>query len=74
MRVSRTRFPDACKDCAERHPGCHGDCKRYLEAKEAHEAKKEAYKEAHRHERMLESYHVASIKRQVKLNKRRKGE
>ena len=23
-----------CKDCAERHPKCHGSCKKYLEASE----------------------------------------
>ena len=28
--------PDnTCRDCAERHPGCHSDCQKYQEFREA---------------------------------------
>ena len=31
-----------CKDCNERHPGCHGHCEKYIEDKAAHEKRKAA--------------------------------
>ena len=34
-----TRPP--CKDCSERHRGCHYDCERYLEFKAYREAERE---------------------------------
>ena len=27
----------SCKDCADRHPGCHGHCERYLKEKAEHD-------------------------------------
>ena len=39
-----------CKDCQDRHPKCHGECERYLDAK----ARLETEKEARKKERMLD--------------------
>jgi hypothetical protein len=33
-----------CKDCEERRPACHGDCEKYLAAKEEHEQIKKSGK------------------------------
>lgn len=37
----------ACKDCAERHIGCHANCERYAadveERRKLHEAERKAY-------------------------------
>lgn len=32
-----------CKDCENRHEGCHSDCAAYLSYKATREAKKEAF-------------------------------
>lgn len=33
--------PDnTCRDCAERHPGCHSDCAKYQEFREALQSNK----------------------------------
>ena len=31
-----------CKDCTERHPGCHSECETYAEFKRENEARKPA--------------------------------
>jgi len=36
------KIKPVCKDCDERHPGCHDTCGRYLEAKDEYYAKKNA--------------------------------
>lgn len=46
-----TRPP--CKDCPDRHPGCHSDCERYLEFK--------SYKDAERSE-MRKGYDAIRFK------------
>ena len=37
----------ACKDCADRHVGCHSDCERYAadvaERRKLHDAERRAY-------------------------------
>lgn len=35
-RIDSPRYPWPCKDCAERHPGCHAECERYAKAKKKH--------------------------------------
>lgn len=42
-----------CKDCRDRHIGCHADCSRYLQAKEEREKKRQII----RQEKDLEIYH-----------------
>ena len=32
---------DGCRDCTERHIGCHGECSRYKEWKEEYQKQKE---------------------------------
>lgn len=34
-----------CKDCQERHGGCHATCEKYIAQKAEHEAKKAEYRE-----------------------------
>ena len=31
---------NVCKDCTDRHLGCHSDCKKYLSSKEKYESNK----------------------------------
>lgn len=35
---------NTCKDCKERHVGCHGNCEKYIQAKELCEKRKEEYR------------------------------
>jgi NifB/MoaA-like Fe-S oxidoreductase len=47
-----------CKDCTDRHVGCHAECEKYKAVKEQ---QNEAYKimaQQYRRDRMLEDYEV----------------
>lgn len=35
--MTHTKTQPPCKDCEQRHPGCHGSCKSYINYKEKHE-------------------------------------
>lgn len=51
-----------CKDCADRNPGCHGDCQRYLSARR--QAMDEAAQEKARQRSEVEymGYHYGRCK------------
>lgn len=68
FNFKRVNTKPACKDCTERHVGCHSECAKYKEFKEQLQADKEAYFEATREENM----YLAYMKKQA--NKRRKKE
>lgn len=59
-----------CKDCAERHVGCHASCSRYAEFKAGCNAQRDA--RAGRY--VIMDYTVDTIKKQRRLahNRRRK--
>ena len=45
-----------CKDCSERHLGCHDKCEKYLKAKEEYWEKKSAiYQEKKEHSEYMTS-------------------
>lgn len=43
----------ACKDCTERHAGCHSTCQKYLSAKASWENEKRIVKEQKRLTRLV---------------------
>mgnify|MGYP006967271928 CR=1 FL=1 len=63
----------ACKDCADRHVGCHSDCERYAadvaERRKPHDAERKAY--------ICESQEIKrKIRRQdigMRISRRRQG-
>lgn len=60
----------SCKDCADRHPGCHGHCERYLKEKAEHDdlaAKRRASLEYSRY-----MYRMHNISQKIKQTKKRK--
>jgi hypothetical protein len=60
-----TNFP--CKDCAERHLGCHDSCEKYQSVKQKrHEAYMD-YVEKH----MVCAIHVDYVVRQIDKQKKR---
>ena len=53
-----------CRDCEERHVGCHGTCERYQQAKEEHETytkRIQRYKES---ESILYRHKVKSMQKE----------
>lgn len=38
----KTRTIVTCRNCPDRHIGCHGECEKYLKAKQEYEAMKVA--------------------------------
>ena len=51
-----------CKGCAERYTACWGRCKKYVEAKEAYEKRKKAYKKYTILNDLLDSVHYTGLK------------
>ena len=60
-----------CKGCTERHTSCWGSCKKYIEAKAAHEKEKEEREKAVVLYDMLESVYYNG-KKYERNNRRRK--
>lgn len=56
------KIKPVCKDCTERHPGCHDNCGRYIAAKEEYHAQKNAiYRE-----KAAESEYMSAVLRKKK--------
>ena len=52
-----------CRDCAERHPGCHSDCAKYQEFREAlRSSKLSRYGES-----VIDSYTMEKIRKGANL-------
>ena len=60
-----------CKGCTERHTSCWGRCKKYLEAKAAHDEQKKAIEKAIVLQDMIESVHYNG-KKYERNNRRQK--
>lgn len=52
-----------CKDCEDRHVGCHSECKSYIEQKNEYLAQKEVILKDKMKRHMLDEVKVAGIKR-----------
>ncbi len=55
------KIKPVCMDCKERHPGCHGNCGRYLKAKEEYLSEKDRIFKAKSAEVDYMSYVTKSI-------------
>lgn len=60
-----------CRDCQDRHPGCHPDCAAYLEARERNMAKKAVEKKNIQKHLDYVRYNIESIDRAKKRRGRR---
>lgn len=60
----------SCKDCTERHVGCHTTCEKYKAEKAEHEAKHEAEYKERLERRIANDYIIESIE---KLRSRRRS-
>ena len=60
-----------CKGCTERHTSCWGSCKKYIEAKAAHDEQKKAIEKAVVLHDMIESVHYNG-KKYERNNRRQK--
>ena len=51
-----------CKGCEERYTACWGSCKKYIDAKEAHDKQKRAIEKDIVLHDMIESVHYTGLK------------
>ena len=69
LDITRTHFP--CKDCKDRHTGCHSECPKYIKAKEDHDEKKEKIKEAIARENIVWGFKKKAITAMIKNSGRK---
>lgn len=62
------RIESTCKDCKERHLGCHQDCLAYNDAKDEYERKKEVLKEKKANDKALNSYERERVVKALRKN------
>lgn len=60
-----------CKDCRERHPGCHDSCERYRKQKSEREAELETVFKNSRKDGLVDSYKRSVVRKEKKKNERR---
>lgn len=61
-----------CKDCTERHIGCHGSCQRYLDEVEAANAERERLRKQKKGENEADAVlHIAA--RKMWMRRAKKG-
>lgn len=58
-----------CRNCEERHVGCHGECTKYLAEKAEYEKYKAEVKKNKDKDKVHYSYLVETLCRQVKIKK-----
>ena len=56
----------SCKNCTERHPGCHGSCESYLAAKKRNEVEKEKYNNFMAKQYLFDDYYLKKQGRRIK--------
>ena len=61
------KIDNTCMGCEDRHPACHDSCERYLKAKEIHEKKKQAIRDASD----FDIYKAKIIRKMKKKNQRK---
>lgn len=64
-----------CKDCTERHIGCHGSCQRYLDEVEATNAERERLRKQKKGENEADAVlHIAARKMWMRRAKKERKE
>lgn len=62
-----------CRDCEERHMGCHSDCEKYLEAKGDYDQRKEFIYEIKSKERAYKAYKYEKVTREIRSQDRKRS-
>lgn len=63
----------SCRDCHERHVGCHGTCQRYIAYHDEHERQLERIRKEKAVKSMIGSYAYEAKRRMMKRGHKRKG-
>lgn len=58
-----------CKDCTDRHVGCHSTCKRYIDEKAAYEEKQVEVRKKKHNEYLVTGYEIDTVHRMKKSYK-----
>lgn len=59
IEITRHNFP--CKDCKERCIGCHGECPKYIAAKEEHDEQNDRIRESKDRESIVYDFKKKAI-------------
>ena len=70
MVINKTLFP--CKDCGDRHVGCHSSCKKYIEAKATYDKEVAWIREMNQTEEDFKDFKINTVIRTRDNGKRRK--
>ena len=65
------KLSTVCLDCPDRFPGCHGTCKKYLEAKAELEAEKVIVREQKLKNRDIDDFRFGGQKKAMKMQQKR---
>lgn len=67
--------PNPCRDCQDRHVGCHANCERHLDWQRRKDAEKEKLKQANLSEDIVYAYNRSAKERaeQVRRNNHGRG-
>lgn len=60
-----------CKNCEDRHVGCHSECDRYKKFKEEHESEKAVIREIKDKRNALNDFRSEQIQKVTRKGKRR---
>jgi len=69
MQMCNVNFP--CKDCTDRHVGCHSTCEPYLKIKKEHQTINEKIREQSSKESALTDVQIQGIRRMSARRHRR---
>ena len=58
--------PNPCRDCQDRHVGCHADCERHLEWQKQKDREKQKLSDATQADNLLYCYNKESKNRAIK--------
>lgn len=74
MAFNREKFRiTCCKDCPDRHPGCHGKCEKYIQQRSEYDAEKSAFMKKQEVQNRLTQQTIDTINKTTKhINYRKK--
>ena len=71
--VMTYNYEFSCKNCTDRYPGCHGNCKNYKEEGAAYDEKKAEFNRQRDARRYTSNSIAASIDAEAKQRKNNRG-
>lgn len=61
-------FEFSCRDCTERHPGCHGKCEKYINERKVYEEKQSKIRAKKESEAMVIQFKRKQVEKSIKAS------